>query len=291
MVRIKKERVSEKSMKELCLREIQVESLKILTEIDSFCRHHNIRYFIMAGTLIGALRHKGFIPWDDDIDIVMFRKDYDRFLRLYEKKGRFRIINYQTEKKCPFMITRISNDQFELKTEFGPKYRIGSFVDVYPFDGVGNSRDQYLRVCRESSKHSKRLARSLERNPIYNTRKLHRGLKKWLLLPTYIIPKIKGPEYYRNKLLKLKDVYPLEESQYVGTPIWCQIEKAVYKKEWFEELIEVPFENITVFAPKYYDEILKQQYGDYMKMPPEEERIGHHFYKIFTIDNYCTRKI
>lgn len=268
-------------MRELTLREIQIESLNILSEIDTICRTNGIQYFIIAGTLIGAIRHKGFIPWDDDVDIAMCRDAYDEFLDIYKNTGNYRIVNYETEINCPYMITRISNDRFEQKMEFGPDYKIGAFVDVYPFDGVGNSKTEYKHLCRRSSHYSKCLGRSLEKDPVNNVRKLHRGLKKWLFLPAYIIPKFVGAEYYRRKLLTLKDVYSYKDSIYVGMTVWSQSEKETYKKEWIDELIEVPFENLTVFAPKYYDEMLTKTYGNYMQLPPETERVGHHFYKIY----------
>lgn len=268
-------------MRELSLREIQMCSLEVLMDIDRVCRANSLKYCILFGTLIGAVRHKGFIPWDDDIDIGMSRNDYESFLKIYKEQGRFRIVNPSTEEKCPYMITRISDDRYMLESPYGSDYNIGAFVDIYPHDGVGNTDDSVNSIVSKSQKYSRGLAKCLEKNPVISVKKLHRGLKKWLLLPLFIIPKIIGVEYYREKLDKLRSTYDYENSIFVGCVCWALTKKEVFQKEWIEEIIEMNFEDKIVMAPKYYDEMLKRSYGKYMELPPEKDRVGHHFYKIF----------
>jgi len=270
-------------MRELSLREIQIQSLEILMDIDSVCRRGSVEYCIIFGTLIGAIRHGGFIPWDDDIDIGMTRANYNKFLSLYEKKGRFRIVNPQSELRCPYMISRISDDRFRLETNYGPKYMIGTFVDVYPYDGIGDSDMSMDKIVKLSSHYSKGLSRSLERNPLLSVKDLHRGIKKWALLVTYLLPKIRGANYYRKKLAELTEMYSYTESEYIGCAIWALAKKECARKKWLEETIDIEFEGMTVMAPKYYDEMLKCTFGDYMELPPVKERVGHHFYKIYEV--------
>lgn len=268
-------------MRELSLREIQICSLEILMDIDRVCRANSLKYCILFGTLIGAIRHKGFIPWDDDIDIGMTRKDYDMFLNIYKKQGRFRIVNPDTEVKCPYMITRISDDRYKLVSPYGSDYEIGTFVDIYPYDGVGNTEKATNDIVSKSQKYSKGLAKCLEKNPVASVRNLHRGLKKWLLLPLFIVPKIVGADYYREKLFKLKDCYKYDNSSLIGCVSWALIKKEVFQKEWIEDVIDMTFEDKLVMAPKFFDEMLKRNFGNYMELPPEKERVGHHFYKIY----------
>lgn len=270
-------------MRELSLREIQIQSLEILMDIDKVCRKNSIKYCIIFGTLIGAIRHGGFIPWDDDIDIGMTRVNYNKFLLCYAKEGKFRIVNPQSEPLCPYMISRISDDRFKLETLYGPKYDIGIFVDIYPYDGIGNNNLSINYIVKLSTNYSKGLSRSLERNPIAAVKNLHNGIKKWLLLMTYIIPKIKGANYYRKELNELTKIYSYKDSQYIGCVIWALINKECYKKKWMEEVIDMEFEGKIIMASKYYDEMLKHNFGNYMQLPPEKERIGHHFYKIYEI--------
>ncbi len=268
-------------MKELSLQDIQLESLKILEDIDRVCRQYDVKYCIFFGTLIGAIRHKGFIPWDDDVDIIMTKENYDTFLDIYSKQGSYRIVNYLSEKKCPYMITRISNDDFILKSDFGSNYRIGTFVDIYPFYGIGNTRKEVKQIQKYSTRYSRGLAKSLEKNPVKNIKVLHNGIKKWLIFPQYLIPKLIGPNYYRAKLIKNSERNAYDNSKYVGCAIWYLIDKECFKKEWIEEVIEVEFEGKKVLAPKNYEKVLQHNYGNYMELPPEDMRIAHHYYKIY----------
>ena len=265
-------------MKELTLREVQIQSLEILIDIDKICRENLIKYFIVFGTLIGAVRHKGFIPWDDDIDVGMTRENYNKFLSCYKKAGKFRIVNFQSEPLCPYMISRISDDRFKLETEYGSKYAIGTFVDVYPYDGIGSNNQSMKKMVRLSNKYSKGLARSLEYNPFVAVKDLHRGMKKWLLLGMYILPKVKGSDYYRKKLIELTNRYAF------GCAIWSLMKKECIKKEWIEKTVDMEFEGIIVMAPQRYDEMLKYNFGNYMELPPIAERVGHHFYKIYKVN-------
>ena len=202
-------------MKELSLKEIQIKSLEILRDIDKICRLNSIKYCIIFGTLLGAIRHSGFIPWDDDIDIGMTRTNYNKFLMCYKKTGKFRIVNPQTESKCPYMISRISDDRFKMETKYGPKYAIGTFVDIYPFDGIGNNYNLINKIVRLSTMYSRGLSRSLEYNPFVAVKGLHYGVKKWLLLGTYILPKINGSNFYRKRLTRLTRQYSYINSAYV----------------------------------------------------------------------------
>lgn len=271
---------------ELNLREIQLASLKILEDIDNFCRNNSIKYFIFFGTLIGAVRHKGFIPWDDDIDIAMPRSDYDRFLKEYGKDGKYRLVNYENDNHCPFMITRISDDSYKLFSKYGPNYKIGTFIDVYPLDGVGNDVLHAKIASKFSRKYASRLSKSLERNIYGVVNDTHHGLKKWILLFTYIIPKLKGSSFYREKLLELRNQYPeYNNSKYVGCVTWAMLASEYFQREWFEQIIDMKFENIIVMGPAEYDKVLTQNFGNYMELPPVKDRIAHHYYKIYKARN------
>ena len=266
--------------KELSLRETQIASLDILKDIDLVCRTNSIKYYVFFGTLIGVVRHKGFIPWDDDIDIVMLREDYNRFLNIYKDKGKYRLINFENEPKCPFMITRVSDDRYQLISDYGPQYKIGTFVDVYPLDKVGEKVEEAKYASKICRKYSSRLNKSLERNIIGVIKDTHNGIKKWLLLFTYFVPKIMGASYYRNKLLGLEKQFNQGKSKYLGCVTWAMLKTEYYDCSWFEETIDMKFEELNVMVPKEYDKILTQNFGDYMKLPPEKDRIAHHYYRI-----------
>jgi len=128
------------------MREIQLVSLEILHTVATICEEQNFRYSLIYGTLIGAIRHHGYIPWDDDVDIMMPRRDYDQFLE-YMKIHRkeypdLRIFNLDECKEYPYMITRISDDRYIIKMENEKPYGMGVFIDIYPYDGLGTTEKE-----------------------------------------------------------------------------------------------------------------------------------------------------
>ncbi len=131
---------------ELSTREIQDVSLEILKQVADICEELNLRYYLMYGTLIGAIRHHGFIPWDDDVDIMMPRPDYERLLEFFEKNkiGDLTVFSHENNDRYPYMIARISDDRYVIECENEESIGMGVFIDIYPFDGLGNSREEAL---------------------------------------------------------------------------------------------------------------------------------------------------
>lgn len=261
-------------MREISLKEFQEEELKILKRIDQICREQNIRYWIMYGTLLGAIRHKGFIPWDDDIDVAMVRDDHERFIKYVrehpEECSPLVIDSYETKKGYPFYIPRICNTEY-LLTFKGRSYTSGLFVDLYPFDGMGNDRHYWEKMNSRIIRIMKNVTLSTMKSPFYGKNLFH----KILNFPNAIYSRLRGNVYFFEKLDRLEKQFKWEESTYASVPVW-DYDILYFKKEWFDDLIQVPFENLQVYIPKRYDEILRECYGDYMKLPPVEQRIPHH---------------
>lgn len=128
-------------MRELTIKETQAVSLEILYTITQICEKQGLRYSLIYGTLIGAIRHQDYIPWDDDVDIMMPRPDYEKLLKYLEKHIKdytyLRVFNCDKCKKYPYMITRISDDRYIIKMENEKPYGMGIFIDIYPYDGLG----------------------------------------------------------------------------------------------------------------------------------------------------------
>ena len=127
-------------MKKINFREAQLGAYEILKFLDKFCRENNLKYFLMYGSLIGAVRDKGIIPWDDDIDIMMPRPDYDRLIQICASKdiAPFKLFEKSLVSKYPHPIARMSDQRYKIDFENEKDYGIGLFVDIYPLDGVGN---------------------------------------------------------------------------------------------------------------------------------------------------------
>ena len=271
-------------MRELTIRETQKVSLEILHTIASICEQEGFRYALIYGTLIGAIRHKGYIPWDDDVDIMMPRPDYElllSYLKVHIQEYKYlKVFNREECPEYPYMITRISDDRYELQMQNEKPFGMGVFIDIYPYDGLGNTPKEALKFgLRGDGLSSLCYQATREHFAIETTTSL---LRKAIKFPVYFISKLVGKDFFQNKLEKLAGIKNYDENNYVGCVVWLSWgEKDIFERKWFEETIVVPFEQYSFRVPKYYDEVLRHEYGDYMKLPPEKDRIGHHFYKVF----------
>lgn len=272
-------------MQLISMREVQEGSLEILKKIDDICSRLNLKYCLAYGTLIGAIRHKGFIPWDDDVDIMMPRKDYNLFLNYFiehkEELKPLEIINPQVNNKCPYTISRISDSRYQLDVDNEEDYGIGLFVDVYPLDGVGNTVEAYSKLKNTSSRFASMCFLSTRQSVKRENTKS--ALKYIIKFPAFVVAKILGKEFFMNKLYNMADKCDYDNSKYIGCIIWASDDgvRGIFPKEWFDEMIDVEFEGSYFKAPKEYDKVLTHGYGDYMKLPPEKERIAHHYYDAY----------
>ena len=263
---------------ELNIQEIQAESLKIMKVIHKICIEQNLKYSLFYGTLIGAVRHKGFIPWDDDLDIAMPRSDYEKlsdYFISHEKELKpYKLFSYKTVENYPYVINHICNTDFRMEAENEKDCGMGTFIDIYPFDGAGDGSDKFFnkKAWFYSSMY---FSKSREHYvPV-------KGFAKSIVKKTaYLFSKFLSYDFIRGKLKKLANKYSYETSDYVSLVVWGST-RVFYKKNIFEDLILCKYEDSEFYIPKNYDEILRLLYGNYMQLPPENERIGHHFYKIF----------
>lgn len=275
-------------MQELTTRETQEAALEVLKTITDLCDQLGCRYFLAYGTLLGAVRHKGFIPWDDDVDIMMPRPDYERLLDYFKNhKGDYpniQLFNYDECKEYPYMISRFSDSRYKLVEENEKSYGMGVFIDVYPLDGLGNTQEEAYKKGRKADILSSLCYQASRTRFVAETNTY--GMKTLKIIakfPMYFIARALGKDFFQKILSKLK--YPdYDSSEYVGCGVWIVGYKDdTYKREWFDELEKTPYEQYEFYIPKKYDTILKQLFHDYMKLPPEKDRIGHHHYKTYRI--------
>lgn len=272
-------------MQLISMQEVQKGSLEILKRIDKICAQLKLKYCLAYGTLIGAIRHKGFIPWDDDVDIMMPRKDYDTLVKYFidhkDELKPLEIINPQVNKKCPYTISRISDSRYKLDVDNEDDYGIGLFVDVYPLDGVGNSVAEYTKLKNKSSRYASMCFVSTRQKVKRENTKSN--FKMAIKYPAFIVGKILGKDFFMNRLYQIAAGCDYDASQYIGCIIWASDDgiRGIFPKSWFDELIDVEFEGSYFKAPKEYDKVLTHGYGGYMKLPPENERIAHHYYDAY----------
>lgn len=234
--------------------------LEMLDEIDAFCRSHDIRYSLAFGTLIGAIRHKGYIPWDDDVDLIMPLPDMLRFKREFIS-DKLAYVDIDTVSHYEYHFSRICYLPTYSKTGLLEK-SYGVNIDLYPVVGMPDTEESIQKFLKDIE-------------PLYKKRLKLIAIRRRLIkrLPFAFVPG------YTSTIRQFRDVilnsYPYETAQnylHAGRACWDNI----FDFDVFERLIEVGFEGHTYMAPERYHEYLTHCYGDYMQLPPENQRHPYH---------------
>ena len=267
------------------MRKIEINEYKeivvsILARIDRICRENNLKYNLAYGTLIGAVRHNGFIPWDDDADITMFRDEYIK-LREIVNHGDYglRFIDISTDNDTIFPFGKVCDVRTHLKEkDFREVKNYGAFVDVFPLDYLPNNDKQRKKYCRKARRKVIMLTHSARTGYDRSASKLA-VMKKALAFHI-------GKFLNTNKMIKQLENTFLENDKcptdYVGIPwAWGGY---TFLKTVFEDSVEHDFEDFLFYIPKEYDYILRWRYGDYMQLPPENERINCHCLECYIDD-------
>ena len=262
--------------------EIKSLQMEILCSIHDFCVNNNIRYSLAYGTLLGAIRHKGYIPWDDDVDIMMPRPDYERFIKLYPGYNKNHTVQTYINDDSYFLaFAKVYDNRTELIVF---PTRTGVFVDIFPVDGLPDSVELTKRYYSDKLKLIfKDILFTCKNNDFRPGNKMLNSLKyaaKRLLYPS------------RKKAIKKLEsmiyAYPFESSKYAMVivdydvpPLPARLERNIY-----EQYITVPFEKYNFNVIKEYHHYLQTMYGDYMQLPPEEKRVPGHQADVYWKEGY-----
>lgn len=264
----------------LTLREHQLVMLKLLTAFDKFCDEHNLHYQITFGTLIGAIRHGGFIPWDDDADIVMPRPDYEKLLAFTDINDNIEIVSRYNNHGYyhPFAYANIvDKDTIMVEENIRKPTGKGVFIDVFPVDGM--SDDPKKRNLQMKKAKILQLLFACTVNKPRNNRFVHKFIHNVL----YFLGRFIGAHRLGNMIDKNARTYEYQTSNYVGCPsFWFRNpERFCFPKYVYDDEISVLFEGYNLKCSKYYDMVLTKTYGEYMKLPPEDQRFGRHKIEIY----------
>ena len=259
---------------------------EMLLEIDRICKKHNIKYFLIAGTLLGAVRHKGFIPWDDDIDIAMPFKEYIRFCKVAKKelKSDYFLQNYQTDVIAMWFTKIRKNNTTAIQDNHKNKlHHQGIWIDIFPIIGVKNDKQWLSKLNKNAKRIKKILTKKIGLLEDTEGKIIYEIINK--LIPLKIYQFIFGL-FYRHIF---KDPKKFSYCYY----LWANFKiKARFPSELFTETCEVEFEGHMFPAPKEWDKYLTIEYGDYMTPPPPEKRNGgSHTISIVDINNNYTKYI
>lgn len=253
--------------------------INIVKQVKDICDQHGLIYYMIGGTMLGAIRHKGFIPWDDDIDLGMPREDYEKFLEIAPKllTKNLEIINYKTSPEYQYYITRIRDTEtkvIETRISNNNKYTHAS-IDIFPLDGSPNNiviRKLYYFIIM----FWRAMMSMCYKDSIDPDRK--RGFFERLLIKTLMfIPteRFFKPIFIKNKIDKLMRKYKFYESDMVGCLMGAYRTREMVPRKFFGDGDIYKFEDIDLRGPKEYDKFLNMIYGDYMKLPPIEKRKIH----------------
>ena len=262
------------------IREAQKVQLEILLEFDRICKKHEIVYQLFAGTLIGAIRHKGFIPWDDDVDVCMLRSDYDKFLSVaqVELGDTYFLQNYKTDVAFQSQYSKIrkNNTLYVEKLVQDVDMHHGIFIDVFPYDDVKPNhiigKVQRVLIHRLKIINYCRVMRVNESEP----NRISRNVKKATYYLLKIVPK-KRMDRFITKLATMSNgdgAIEVADLSISTSPLMYK--KFKTKKEVFRNSINCSFEGHLFPIPREYDDVLKSNYGDYLSLPPLEEQEPHH---------------
>ena len=268
----------------LSLKELQDLEFEILKTFRDFCDKNGLRYYLCGGTLIGAIRHKGFIPWDDDIDVMMPRPDYEKFLKLNSdgKLDRYRRLdNMNLNSKALSSIIRIYDVRTKLTfTNLNFKKIFGCWIDIFPLDGLSDSSKARFLQCR--------YARVIQDLTIANDTKFgsKRSSKLHTVLQCGILPflpfiRMVGHEGWIKKMDKLSKKHDYGKSKYVGVLEGRALEKEAMLKSKMEPAVLVDFNGEKFTAMANYDEYLTNLYGDYMTPPDDAGKESRHIIEIY----------
>lgn len=267
-------------MKELSLQEIKKIELEILKTFHSFCVENNIKYFLSHGTLLGTIRYKGFIPWDDDVDVLVPREDYNKIISLFKDTEQYQLFAFEKNGDYRFPYAKLC-DMTTIKDEsaFDNGVKLGLDMDIFPLDVWADDLEKAKKEVKILSKTNFRLGLTKLHKPdsINPVKRLIKGIMM-------LFCKLHGSKYYMKKIINISTRYQGKPNRYLGNKAWCVYgERDILPAEIFEEQIELEFEGHKFFGPKGYDAYLTSLYGNYLPEPPKEKQKTHHSFKAYKL--------
>lgn len=261
-------------MKKINIAELKLIQLDVLSIVDRFCRDNNIKYSLGCGSMLGAARHKGYIPWDDDIDIYLLREEYEKLIEQFPESVKYvKLASLQRDVKWNRSYSKAYDSRTEMQ-DAGNKYRIGVGIDIFPIDTVPENKEEWLRY----DKKRRRYQRIYE----WKISMLFREGREWwkyLFLPftkliLFPFSSRKIAEFLEQYSMKYRDL----NSPYVFECCQGIFQKRPFKRSALENVIDVDFEDRIVCGMRDYDEYLRNAYGNWRELPPIEKRVAHHVF-------------
>ena len=257
------------------LKHLQSLELMILKDFIKICEENDLTYYMYAGSLLGAIRHNGFIPWDDDLDVIMFRDDFEKFKKIFNSPNdKYKLLSIETEKDYFHLLSKLmlNNTKFEEKWVNQVDFNIGINIDIFVLDDLSDNKLKRSFQLKKSFLYNKLLIMSkikLDDLPFITKVITHVG---YHILNLFRIK----PSTINKKCLSFLKKYKNPNAEYVfDISANANEYPQIFRKSDFESIKRIKFEDIEVNVPANYDYILKSLYGDYMQLPPKQDRYNH----------------
>ena len=261
--------------------EIKQTLLRMAKALLEICKENDLHIYASGGTLLGAVRHGGFIPWDDDIDFHMFRSDYIKLLQIMKgSKDRYKLGCYENDRDYVYPFAKFyDSDTLCIENNVDSRFKLGLYIDIFPVDGLGKDVEKAKEHLKRMTPYVK--ASILCRGKIKATRmsfakKAAAGLLK-------VGCRLYGYRRLLRKVSGLAMEFPMEESEYCGEVVDNTNFKRICPKAWFDKTVLLKFEDMEIPCPIEYDKYLTSFYGDYMTPPPVEKQKSNHDMIVYSI--------
>jgi lipopolysaccharide cholinephosphotransferase len=254
--------------------QIQEKLSRMFKEVTQILDNNNLKYYAVGGTLLGAVRHKGFIPWDDDIDISLPRPEYELFLKNASQilPQHYVLETFSDTGVFPHLFAKIYDKRTTLVENFTQPLTRGIYIDVFPLDGISEDEQIQKSNVKLMRNYLKIYRRCHTTKPKSNT--IAKRFAHHLLFP--IIKTIFPKDKLLKKIKTLYSLQPWENAKFTVNYFGAWRLKEVQPKSWYQERIKYKFNDFEIWGPKEYDKVLTRLYGDYMTPPPKEKQISHH---------------
>lgn len=272
----------------MTVKQVQACGLNILNYIDGVCRKNGIKYSIFYGSLIGLERHHGFIPWDDDIDIVLPRPEYTMLIRLLAEQNDFPVLSFETREHYRYAFAKVIDPATTMVSHqvYGAEDPLmGVFVDIFALDGAPSGKSAQHRFHDECEDLRENMMDTIPNGTYARSFSRWKAcVKRVVRYPHYRALMLKGDDnYWRQRYVSAMTRYPFNQASECGRPEYLNEKWGVFPVSWFASdcFEDVTFAGRTVMAIKARKEFLTLRFGDYMQMPPVSERITNHPYTFY----------
>lgn len=275
-------------MNEIKLDELKILQMNIMSAVHRFCLVNNLRYSLACGSMLGAARHKGYIPWDDDIDIYLLREDYDKMIKIFPDllEGKYKFCTLERDRKWGLPFGKVCDMRTIVKESVTHDYELGVNIDVFPIDNVPENKDEWEKFDVHRRKCFDLYAKRVDLPPLFNFdngKPFVRNVLATLVKPfLYLVSVHTAAKCFQKVATK----YKKSHSTMVFECAQGILQKHPFPKVLFDNRVLMPFEDRKYMCFADYDSYLTNGFGNWQELPPKEKQVSHHDFKAWWKEEY-----